>query len=117
MKYIIQIKAEDFKALGDPTRLKILHLLSSTKGYLCVCALADKIGITQPAASQHLKILKNVGLVKSSRKGYYVHYSINPNTLKKYCNNMDKMHKKAAACCTMLDSSKCCPSITRKKKK
>lgn len=119
MTYIIKIKAEDFKALGDPTRLKIIDLLSSQKGYLCVCAIAKKIGITQPAISQHLKILKNAGLVKSTRKGYYVHYTINPKTLKKYTKNMDRMYKKAVECCVFLESSECCPEkkskIKRKK--
>ena len=117
MKHIIKIKAEDFKALGDPTRLKILNLLSSKRGYLCVCAIADKLGVTQPAVSQHLKILKSAGLVKADRKGYFVHYTINPDTLLKYRNQIDIMHKRAIACCTILESSKCCPDTKIKRKK
>ncbi len=112
-----KIKAEDFKALSDPTRHKILELLSSKKGYLCVCVIAEKMGITQPAVSQHLKILKNVNLVKATRKGYYVHYTVNPEKLNEFRKEIDKMHKRAVACCTILDSSKCCPDTKKKRKK
>jgi len=54
------------KALGDATRLKIIKILASHKDYRpCVNDLAKNLNITQPAASQHLKILKNVGLITS----------------------------------------------------
>ena len=112
-----KIKAEDFKALSDPTRLKILNLLSSKKGYLCVCIIAKKMGITQPAVSQHLKILKNANLVKATRKGYYVHYTINPEKLSEFRKEIDKMCKRAFASCTILDSSKCCSDTKIKRKK
>jgi ArsR family transcriptional regulator len=117
MTYVIKIDAKDFKALGDPTRLKIIDLLSSQKRHLCVCAIAQKIGISQPAVSQHLRILKNANLVTSIRRGYYVHYSINPKTLKRYSKSMDTMYKKALECCSLLDSPKCCPVKKKKKKK
>lgn len=115
MKYLIQIEADHFKALGDPTRLKMLQLLLSHKHNLCVCAIAEKLGISQPAASQHLKILKHAGLVKGSRKGYNVHYTINPEMLAVFRDSIEKMHKQAIVCCKAVEAEKCCPGRKRKK--
>jgi ArsR family transcriptional regulator len=72
-----------FKALGDPTRLKLLGLMLGTER-LCVGMLANKLGITQSAVSQHLKLLKHVELVTFERVGFHMHYSVNMNTIKKY---------------------------------
>ena len=68
-----------FRALGDPNRLKILGLLRD-RAY-CVRMIAEHVGISQPAASQHLRVLRNAGLVQSEKKGYYVHYSVRPEAL------------------------------------
>jgi ArsR family transcriptional regulator, arsenate/arsenite/antimonite-responsive transcriptional repressor len=72
-----------FKALGDPTRLKLMGLMLGTER-LCVGMLANKLGITQSAVSQHLKLLKHVELVTCERVGFHMHYSVNMNTIKKY---------------------------------
>ena len=73
---------EIFKALSDPTRMKIVKLLSENK-MLCVNAITYQLDVTQSAVSQHLRILRQAGLVISIRKGYFIHYSINKDTLKK----------------------------------
>ncbi len=80
----IQEQAALFKAMADPTRLKLLRLLSrqSMPDALCVNALAGLLGVTQSAISQHLRILKNIGLVNGERRGYHVHYSINRQALR-----------------------------------
>lgn len=65
-----------FKALGDPSRLRILKLLHDHKGALCVTALAVHCGISQSAVSQHLRILKSAGLVRGNRAGSMMHYYI-----------------------------------------
>ena len=83
MKKDIMEVSNIFKALGDPTRLKLLGLMSRTER-LCVGMLANKLGITQSAVSQHLKVLKQVELVTFERMGFHMHYSINMNTIKKY---------------------------------
>jgi ArsR family transcriptional regulator len=74
-----------FKALADPTRLKLVKLLcrQRVREALCVTAMARPLGITQSAVSQHLRILKNVGLVKGERRGYHVHYSIDREALER----------------------------------
>jgi len=64
------------KALGDSTRFSIIQLISQSGNNLCVNAIAHKTSVTQPTVSQHLKILKNAGIVKSSRMGNKIHYSI-----------------------------------------
>jgi len=75
---------EVFKALGDASRLKILRLISKNANNLCVGMIAGKLDISQPAVSQHLKVLKNTGLVIADRKGYHIHYSVNTKALEKY---------------------------------
>jgi len=75
------------KALSDPTRLRLVMLLGqrgranravaeSGHGPLCVNALAEKLRLTQSAVSQHLRVLRHAGLVRSVRRGAFVHYSI-----------------------------------------
>ncbi|KUO58284.1 MAG: hypothetical protein APF84_05465 [Gracilibacter sp. BRH_c7a] len=63
-----------FKALGEPTRLKIIKMLS-VQG-LCVCELSETLDMLQPRVSQHLKILKEAGLISEKKEGYWVHYSL-----------------------------------------
>lgn len=72
--------AEIFKVLSVETRVKIIELLKA-KGALGVKEIADKLGITPPAVSQHLKILKQAGLVRSERQGYWIPYSINEEAM------------------------------------
>ena len=75
-----------FKALADPTRLNLVKLLCRQRkpNALCVNALAYRLGISQSAVSQHLRVLKNMGLVKGEGRGYRVHYFINPDTIKHF---------------------------------
>ena len=73
--------AEIFKALGDPTRFKIIKLISATGNNLCIGAIANNLKISQPAVSQHLKILKNTGLVEADRHGFHIHYQVKKDSL------------------------------------
>ena len=63
-----------FKALGDENRLRILLLL--TTGEKCACKLLEKIQVTQPTMSHHMKILCDAGLVTGRKEGKWMHYSI-----------------------------------------
>lgn len=74
------INCELFKALGDDTRLKIVTLLSKSR--YCVKALSNMIGVSQPAISQHLKILRNTGLIKGEKIGYFTHYIVQSKVIK-----------------------------------
>src|SRR3972149_332400 len=72
--------AEIFKVLAVETRVKIIDLLKS-KGPLGVKNIAELVGITPAAISQHLKILRQSGLVRSERKGYWIPYSLDEEAL------------------------------------
>jgi len=82
-------QAAVFAALADPTRLKLLKLLSQSREFnaFCVNALAGMLEVSQSAVSQHLRVLKSVGLVSGKRMGYHIHYSVNPEAFKK-CQEM-----------------------------
>lgn len=56
-----------FKALGEPTRLKIVRLLSTQELYLC--ELAEVLDMSQPRVSQHIKVLKNAGIIQERKQG------------------------------------------------
>ncbi len=71
---------EMFKALSVETRVKIIELLKS-EGPLGAKNIAGQIGVTPAAVSQHLKILRQAGLVRSERKGYWIPYSIDEEAL------------------------------------
>ncbi len=79
-------RAAVFAVLADPTRLRLIGLLCRQRlsDALCVKALADALGISQPAVSQHLRVLKSIGLVKGERRGYRIHYFINREALERF---------------------------------
>ena len=68
-----------FKALSNPVRWEMLQLLK--KRPLCVNALTYHLKVSQPAVSQHLKILEHAGLVYGEKIGLQVHYSLVPERL------------------------------------
>ncbi len=65
-----------FRALSVETRVRIVQALNEHP--LCVGVLSSRVGITPGAASQHLRILRDAGLVKADRRGYFVHYRVVP---------------------------------------
>lgn len=69
-----EASAKVFEALSSTPRRQILNYLSNTE--LTSGEIADKFEMSKPALSKHLKILENAGLVKSDKRGQYVHYSI-----------------------------------------
>ena len=66
--------AETFRALADSTRAKIVHLLAEQP--LCVCDLAQAIGVSEPAVSQHLRLLRSLRIVRGRREGKMVYYRL-----------------------------------------
>ena len=66
--------ADLFKVFGDPTRIRILHALSVRE--LCVCDIAEALGMTQSAISHQLRVLKQIHLVKYRREGKTIYYSL-----------------------------------------
>jgi DNA-binding transcriptional ArsR family regulator len=77
----MQVAPDDlFKVLGDPTRRGIFERLVS-EGEQTVRALTDHAGISQPAVSKHLAVLKSAGLVRDRPEGRQTHYSAEPRGL------------------------------------
>jgi len=75
-----------FKALGDETRLSLVALLTRQKPgrALCVGRLAQELDVTPSAVSQHLRVLKDLGLVKAERRSYKIHYFLDSERLAAY---------------------------------
>lgn len=69
--------AEFFKVFGDTTRIKILYALFSKE--MCVCDIADLLGMTHSAISHQLRVLKQARLVKFRKEGKVVYYSLDDN--------------------------------------
>jgi ArsR family transcriptional regulator, arsenate/arsenite/antimonite-responsive transcriptional repressor len=65
------------KLLGDKTRLTMLKVLENQA--CCVCEFVEIFKMSQPSISQHLRKLKDLGLVQEERKGQWIFYSINRN--------------------------------------
>lgn len=91
---------EIFKVLGDGTRLKIIKLLASnTVDSLCVTDLAKRAGVSQQAASQHIKLMKMTGFLEPNKKGNRVYYKINMGNLMKMKKDIDTLFKMAFVKC------------------
>ncbi|WJE15339.1 metalloregulator ArsR/SmtB family transcription factor [Halobacillus sp. ACCC02827] len=67
--------AKTLKLLGDKTRLTILGMIKG--GECCVCEFVEVLQMSQPSISQHLRKLRDAGLVKERRRGQWVFYSLN----------------------------------------
>jgi ArsR family transcriptional regulator, arsenate/arsenite/antimonite-responsive transcriptional repressor len=72
--------AARFKALADPTRVAIVNCLSAADE-VCVCNLTATFDLSQPTISHHLKILREAGLVESSRRGTWAYYRLVPEAI------------------------------------
>lgn len=73
-----------FKALADPTRIRILNLLSVSAEPVCVCDITDHFPLGQPTISHHLKVLRDVGFVVAERRGTFMHYRVNQACLAEF---------------------------------
>jgi ArsR family transcriptional regulator, arsenate/arsenite/antimonite-responsive transcriptional repressor len=66
--------AARLKALGDPTRLRMLDLLAQQTAPLCVCDLTPQFSQNQPTISHHLKLLREAGLIDTEKQGIWAYY-------------------------------------------
>jgi len=81
--------SELFKLLSVDKRIVIIELLK--KETMSVNAIAEALGITQSATSQHLRVLKGAGLVKDERQGYWIYYSLNRDTLEECRQRLNRI--------------------------
>ena len=70
-----------FRALSDPARVKILNVLATEGGEVCVCNLTQPLGLTQPTVSHHMKKLLDVGLVEREQRGKWAYFTLKAEAL------------------------------------
>jgi ArsR family transcriptional regulator len=74
--------ARAFKALGDPTRVRLLSLIAAAENAeACVCDLTAPVGLSQPTVSHHLKQLVDAGLLTRDQRGKWAYYRVVDHTL------------------------------------
>ena len=77
------------KSIADETRLKVLKMLLQHN--YCVRALSRNVGLSESAISQHLKVLREAGLLVGEKKGYFMHYDVERNTLHELASNIEEL--------------------------
>ena len=95
-----QNRAAIFKALGDENRWKILDILKG--GEKCACVLLNKLEISQPTLSHHMKILCDARLVNGRKEGKWSHYSLNRETfeaLQAFLAELGRNSEAMEGCC------------------
>jgi ArsR family transcriptional regulator, arsenate/arsenite/antimonite-responsive transcriptional repressor len=68
-----------FRALADPTRVQMLHVLQAATEPICVCDFTAAFDVGQPTVSHHLARLKDAGLITSFKRGVWSFYSLRPD--------------------------------------
>jgi ArsR family transcriptional regulator, arsenate/arsenite/antimonite-responsive transcriptional repressor len=70
--------AATYKALGDATRIQMLHILATASEPVCVCDFTAAFDLGQPTISHHLATLRDAGIVTSFKRGIWAFYQLNP---------------------------------------
>jgi len=73
--------AAKFKALADPARVILVNQLATAAGEVCVCDLNAALELSQPTVSHHLRVLREAGLVESTRRGTWAFYRLVPESI------------------------------------
>jgi ArsR family transcriptional regulator len=76
-----ELLAARFRALADPTRVALVNRLAACDE-CCVCDLNEAFDLSQPTISHHLKVLRDAGLVESSRRGTSAYYRLVPEAVR-----------------------------------
>lgn len=98
------------KAISEPSRMKMIKILGShPANTLNVSDIAGILGISQPAATKHLKIMENVGLFTRRRDGASVYYSLSQDALDEYRDLLDYAFEHACSPCINGYDCSCCP--------
>jgi ArsR family transcriptional regulator len=75
--------ARVFKALGDPTRVRLLSMIAAAEGgEACICDLTEPVTLSQPTVSHHMKILADAQLITREQRGKWAYYRIVEGTLR-----------------------------------
>jgi ArsR family transcriptional regulator len=84
-----EVTAKVFKALGDPSRVRILNLLMTAGEPVCVCDLTPRLELSQPTVSFHLKKLLDAGLLEREQRGVWAYFSVRREALERLTNVFD----------------------------
>jgi ArsR family transcriptional regulator, arsenate/arsenite/antimonite-responsive transcriptional repressor len=77
-----EMLARMFKALGDPTRVKLLSLIAAADGgEACICDMTERVGLSQPTVSHHMRLLVEAGLAMREQRGRWAYYRVIPQVL------------------------------------
>ena len=110
--------SEFFKALSDPTRLKLIRLLMyNNEDKLRVIDLAAKIGISQPAVTQHINVLKELNLIQSFKEQNSTYYYIKKNVFKTFKRSVNKTLDISFMRCSFKGKCSECPRNQSSRKK
>ncbi|HTX71031.1 MAG TPA: metalloregulator ArsR/SmtB family transcription factor [Thermoleophilia bacterium] len=96
-----------FQALSSEARLEILRLLKEHPQ--CVKALTERLAMTQPAVSQHLRVLREAGLVKAEKRGMWVHYALDHQALQARGKAMAELFGGWTTAQAVVDGTSDCP--------
>ncbi|WP_038025925.1 ArsR/SmtB family transcription factor [Tetragenococcus muriaticus] len=110
-----ELTAKVFKALGDPTRLQIVDMLSC--GERCACDLLELFDFTQPTLSHHMKVLINAGIVKTRKVGTWHNYSLNESHMKALSTIVQDLRQNTDDCICNTIANKNCSVNNREKVK
>jgi len=83
--------ARAFKALSDPTRVKLLSMIAAAHE-ACICDLTNPVGLAQPTVSHHMRLLVEAGLVTRDKRGKWAYFSIAPGSLESLATALDPTH-------------------------
>lgn len=101
------------RAIGEPMRMKMIKILGSHGPYeLNVSAIAEILGLSQPATTKHLKVMERVGLFNRERRGPSVYYSLNWEALDEYRSLIDYAFEHAKTPCVNDYDCCSCPHAT-----
>jgi DNA-binding transcriptional ArsR family regulator len=101
------------KVLSVETRVRTVQLLKGRA--LCVNALASRLDVTQGAVSQHLRIMRDAGLVIDEKRGYFVHYRLNEDTLAAWREKIGRLLDPTHGACTDTKGASQCAAMRDKK--
>lgn len=82
LQALLGLLARTFKALGDPTRLRLLSLIAASEGgEACICDLTEPVGLSQPTVSHHMRLLVDAGLATREQRERWAYYRVVPDAL------------------------------------
>lgn len=78
-----------FRSLADPARVRIVNILATSTGSVCVCDFTGPLGLSQPTVSHHLKKLVDAGLLDREQRGTWAYFSLRPETANRLVGLVD----------------------------